>query len=90
MAGESTSTALLFRYTVQAGETDTDGVAVGTTLGLNGGTIKDAAENALNLTLNTVGDTTSVLVDTTAPTLSNVSIASNNAIDDSVGKYWQI
>ena len=90
VAGESTSTALLFRYTVQAGETDTDGVAVGTTLGLNGGTIKDAAENALNLTLNTVGDTTSVLVDTTAPTLSNVSIASNNAIDDSVANIGNI
>ena len=77
MAGASTSTALLFRYTVVAGETDTDGVLVGT-LGLNGGTIKDAAENALNLTLNTVGATISVLVDTTAPTLSDVGIASDN------------
>ena len=89
VADASTSTALLFRYTVVAGETDTDGVLVGT-LGLNGGTIKDAAENALNLTLNTVGDTTSVLVDTTAPTLSNVSIASNNAIDDSVANIGNI
>ena len=77
VADASTSTALLFRYTVVAGDTDTDGVLVGT-LGLNGGTIKDAAENALNLTLNTVGATTSVLVDTTAPTLSDVGIASDN------------
>ena len=89
VADASTSTALLFRYTVVAGDTDTDGVLVGT-LGLNGGTIKDAAENALNLTLNTVGATISVLVDTTAPTLSNVSIASNNAIDDSVANIGNI
>ena len=58
--GSGTS-ALLFRYTVQAGDLDTDGIAIGT-LAANGGTLKDAASNDGNLTLNSVGSTTAVLV----------------------------
>lgn len=63
------TTALVFRHVVQAGETDTDGITVGA-LGTNGGTIQDAAGNNATLTLSSVGSTTSVLVDTTAPTNS--------------------
>lgn len=75
LSGSGTN-ALVFRYTVQPGDTDTDGVAVGA-LGLNGGTIEDAATNNANLTLNNVGSTASVLVDTTAPTVSSVSVPAN-------------
>ena len=72
----SGGSALLFRYTVQNGDNDTDGIAVGT-LASNGGTLRDAAGNNANLTLNSVGSTTSVLVDASAPTVSSVSVPSN-------------
>ena len=65
VSGNGTST-LVFSYTVEAGDTDSDGVSVGA-LSLNSGTIRDAAGNDLTLTLNTVGATSGILVDTTAP-----------------------
>lgn len=74
-SGSGTS-ALLFRYTVQAGETDSDGIVVGA-LSANGGTLQDSAGNDMTVTLNSVGTTTSVLVDTTDPTISSVSAPSN-------------
>ncbi|MCU8013901.1 Ig-like domain-containing protein [Shewanella sp. SM74] len=67
---------LLFRYTVQAGESDTDGISVGT-LSANGGTLRDSASNNANLTLNSVGATTSVLVDATAPAVTSVTVPAN-------------
>ncbi|MGG6230905.1 T9SS type A sorting domain-containing protein [Tenacibaculum sp. SDUM215027] len=73
--GSGTS-ALVFRYTVQSGDSDTDGIAVGT-LAANGGTLKDAASNDAVLTLNSVGSTTGVLVDAVAPTITNVSVPAN-------------
>ncbi|CAM1368851.1 Por secretion system C-terminal sorting domain-containing protein (modular protein) [Tenacibaculum sediminilitoris] len=72
----SGTTALVFRYTVQAGDSDTDGIAVGT-LTTNGGTLKDAASNDAVLTLNNVGATTGVLVDGVAPTVTSVSVPTN-------------
>jgi len=51
----------VFTYTVQSGDEDTDGITV-TSLTLDGGTIKDTAGNNANLTLNSVGDTSGVLV----------------------------
>ncbi|HJV43018.1 M10 family metallopeptidase C-terminal domain-containing protein [Caulobacter sp.] len=68
----SGGSALVFRYTVQNGETDLDGVAVGT-LGLNGGTLKDAAGNSANLTLNAVGSTSNVLVNTASAAITSVT-----------------
>ena len=58
--------ALVFRWTVPAGDSDTNGITLGS-LGLNGGTLKDAAGNDASLTLNSVGSTSSVLVDSQAP-----------------------
>jgi hypothetical protein len=55
----SGSSALLFRYTIQPA--DRGSVTVGT-LQANGGTIKDAAGNNANLTLNNIGSTASILV----------------------------
>jgi hypothetical protein len=72
-ASGSGSTALVFSYTVQAGDTDADGIAVGA-LQANGGTLKDTAGNGMTLALNSVGSTSSVLVDTTAPTVASVSV----------------
>ncbi|KOF02518.1 hypothetical protein OB69_12165, partial [Roseivirga seohaensis subsp. aquiponti] len=75
-SGSGTS-ALLFRYVVQSGELDTDGITVGT-LSANGGTLKDAATNDANLTLNSVGATTAVLVDGVAPTVINVTSSTSD------------
>ncbi len=63
----SGGTALVFRYTVQAGDNDSDGIASASPINLNGGTIQDAATNIASLTF-TPPVTTGVLVDTGAPT----------------------
>ncbi len=73
----SGSSALVFSYTVESDLLDSDGIAVGA-LGLNGGTLKDAANNDMTLTLNSVGSTTNVLVDSTAPTVSGVTSTTAN------------
>ncbi len=70
VAGSGTTT-LVFQYTVQPGDTDSDGIAV-TGLTTNGGALHDVAGNAMNLALVNVGDTSNVLVDTTAPEASGI------------------
>lgn len=65
----SGSTALVFTYTVQAGDEDDSGIAV-SSLSLEGGTLQDASSNNATLTLNSVGDTSGVLVDGVAPVIS--------------------
>jgi len=72
-AGGSTATALLFRYTVQAGEADANGIGV-SSIQLNSGTIRDGANLPLTLTLNNVGSTTGVLVDGVAPSVTDVDV----------------
>ncbi|MBU3055927.1 DUF4347 domain-containing protein [Pseudomonas indica] len=63
--------ALVFQYNVQAGDTDADGIAV-TGLETNGGTLRDAAGNGADLTLNNVAPTSGVTIDTTAPTATGL------------------
>ncbi|MBD65171.1 MAG: hypothetical protein CME62_08190 [Halobacteriovoraceae bacterium] len=87
----SGSTGLEFAYTVQAGESDLDGITVtSTSIDLNGGTIKaaDTADAVLDFTLY-LDDLSGVIVDantgitppdqvtglTTAPTTSNTTLA---------------
>ncbi len=70
VAGSGTST-LVFQYTVQAGDNDADGISVGA-LSANGATLRDVAGNDMNLTLNNVGGTNGVIVDTVAPTPSAI------------------
>lgn len=62
---------LVFQYSVQAGDTDADGIVV-TGLEANGGTLRDAAGNSADLSLNSVAPTSGVIIDTTAPTLSSI------------------
>ncbi|MBO3700895.1 S-layer family protein, partial [Roseivirga sp. E12] len=69
----SGSTALLFRYTVQSGDEDTDGIAVGT-LAANGGTLQDGVLQDANLTLNNVGTTTNINVDAVVPTVTSLAV----------------
>ena len=70
----SGTTTLLFRYTVQSGDGDTNGIAVGGSIIANGGTLRDGAGNNAVLTLNSVGSTATVLVDAVAPTISSVTV----------------
>lgn len=68
LSGTGTST-LTFRYTVAAGDTDTDGISIGAnSLTLNGGTIKDGAGNAATTTFAAVAAASAAKVDTTATT----------------------
>ncbi len=80
----SGSSALTFRYTLQAGDLDVDGIVLAGVIDLNGGTLKDGSGNDLNLTLNSVGSTAAVLVDAvvpnapSAPDLADLSDSGNN------------
>jgi hypothetical protein len=81
VSGSGTN-ALTFEYTVASGNNDANGVVLGSSIVLNGGAIKDAATNAAVLTLNSVADTTGVLVDAVPPTVTSINIAGtspNNA-----------
>jgi uncharacterized delta-60 repeat protein/uncharacterized repeat protein (TIGR02059 family) len=70
------TTALVFRYTVLAGQTDTNGISIAANrLTLNGGTLKDAAGNNATLTHVLVADNANFLVDTTAPTATIATTA---------------
>ena len=71
VAGSGTS-ALTFRYTIEAGKLDADGISVGS-LSTNGGTIRDLAGNPGNLMLLSIGDTDGVLVDTAGPSVSSIT-----------------
>ncbi|MBO2010978.1 reprolysin-like metallopeptidase [Hymenobacter negativus] len=66
--GGSGTTGLVFRYFVVPGDSDSDGITVGT-LVLNGGIIQDALGNSAVLMLNAVPSTAGVLVDTVNPSV---------------------
>jgi Ca2+-binding RTX toxin-like protein len=68
---------VVFRYTVQNGDLDGDGIALGV-ISLNGATISDAAGNNASLTLNNIGGLTGILVDGVAPTAPAISQVSDN------------
>lgn len=81
----SGTTTLTFDYTVQAGDSSADLDYVGTnSLALNGGTIRDAANNNATLTLpspgaaNSLGANKAIVIDGIAPTVTNVT---SNAAD---------
>lgn len=69
----SGTNALLFRNTVVAGNSDPDGIVLAVAIDVNGATIRDAATNDANPTLNAVGSTTGVLVDANAPSVVSVT-----------------
>lgn len=71
----SGTTALVFRYTVAASDFDNNGIAVGSSITLNGGTIKNTAATAVDalLALNSIGNTTSVLVDGVVPSVNSIN-----------------
>ncbi|MFW9946185.1 MAG: NosD domain-containing protein [Candidatus Odinarchaeota archaeon] len=83
-SGSGTDT-LIFTYTVASGQTSSDLDYVATdSLSLNGGTIRDIVDNDADLTLPTPGaadslsDNKDIVIDTTAPTITNVSATNPN------------
>lgn len=70
----SGSNALVFQYTVQAGDNDGNGIALNS-IDLRGEPLTDLAGNNMNLTLNSVGSTLGVVVDTAAPTVTGIVTA---------------
>lgn len=65
----SGTTALVFQYTILAGQNDGNGIGIAAdSLRLNGGALTDAAGNAAVLAHGAVADHAGYLVDTTAPT----------------------
>ena len=86
LVGTATATSsLTFRYTVVEGDLDTDGIAVGAAMNLNGGTMRDEFDVDAILTLNSVAATDDVLVDgviPNAPVVVSLSEDSGTASDD--------
>ena len=85
----SGSHQIVFRYTVGETDNDSDGIGVTSPIALNGGTILDNARNAASLTFTVPSNLADILVDTTAPTVSSVSVSNgtyrkNQNIDISV------
>jgi len=76
----SGTTALVFRYTIQSGDADADGISISANqLALNSGTIKDAAGNNATLTHSAV----------TTDANRKVATASNNLLTGLVS-YWKM
>lgn len=64
--------ALLFRYSIVNGDSDSNGITIGA-LSSNGGALSDLAGNLGVNTLNSVGSTAAVLVDGSQPGVTNIS-----------------
>ncbi len=89
-AGSSSSNALVFKYTTQSGDLDADGIALGSSIDLNGGTITDGAGNSVTADLNSVSATTGVLVDAVAPTVTSVSVPSDGTYVEGQDIYFTV
>ena len=78
--------AAIFRYTVSEGDSDSDGIAIGANkLTLNGGSIKDAADNDASLAHNALPAQDGHKVDGVRPRLMGVRFLSSS--DGSDGAY---
>lgn len=77
----SETNALVFSYTVQPGDKDSDGIALGSSIVLRGGTIKGVEDSNAGLTLNSIGSTAGILVDGVVPAFdpaSGTTLSSDN------------
>ncbi len=74
----STTLALNFTSTVQAGDNDPDGIALLSPVELNGGTLVTASNGAAAALTFTPPATGGIVVDTTAPTVAHVTASTAN------------
>ena len=80
-----TATNVVFSYTVEEGVSDDDGIAISADkLTLNGGSIKDAADNAADLSHVALAVQGGHKVDGIRPTISSVSFVSSTGGNDGV------
>ncbi|WP_455296992.1 autotransporter domain-containing protein [Brucella pituitosa] len=75
------SSASVFRYTVQPGDMDLNGIGVGAAVVANGGGIRNAQGTDAVLTLNNVGATSSVLVNAVSPEVVSAAVVGSPAPD---------
>lgn len=66
ISGTGTST-IIFTYIIQDGQTDTDGISIGSAIDLNSGTIKSEISHVDAVLGFTSPVTTGIIIDTTAP-----------------------
>ena len=90
----SGSTILTFNYTVENGHNSLDlDYSSTAALVLNSGTIRDAADNDAVIVLDTPGGANSlggqkaIIVDTTEPTITNVTATNSNTSSNTDGEY---
>lgn len=76
VSGSGTS-ALVFRYTVPAGDVDANGIAI-SALSTGGALMQDAAGNDIVTTLNSVGSTAAINIDGTNPGIVNVGASTSD------------
>ncbi len=70
----TTSDSIVFRYIVQPGESDKDGVRTASSILLNNAEIKDIAGNNAILSFSNSNINKGILIDAIAPTVSSVSV----------------
>ncbi|MEN5301117.1 DUF4347 domain-containing protein [Pseudomonas sp. TWI628] len=78
LSGAGSST-LVFRLTVATGQLDTTGIAIGSAIQLNGATLRDAIGNDAHTALNGLPNTSAILVDAVAPTVSSLDLPASGA-----------
>ena len=87
----TTGSKVVFGYTVAVGDSDTDGISIAANkLSLNGGSIKDAAENDAVLSHSAVSTLSGHKVDGIKPTITRADfIGSSSGADDvhTIGEY---
>ncbi len=69
--------SLTFRYVVEAGDTDLDGISASSPLQLNSGNIRDSVNNTVSPLTYTPPNTTLVLVDANGATISSITPPAN-------------
>ena len=87
----TTGSKVVFSYTVAVGNSDVDGISIAADkLSLNGGTIKDAAENDADLSHSAVSALAGHKVDGIRPTITSVYLIGSSSGQDGVhtiGEY---
>jgi large repetitive protein len=79
--GGANSTTLTFRYTIAAGDTDTNGISINAgSLNLNAGTIADAAGNNANIANPAVVANANSKVDGSLPTLLSTEVVNGQVV----------
>ena len=81
----TTGSKVVFSYMVAVGDSDTDGISIAADkLSLNGGTIKDAGENAAELSHSAVSAQAGHMVDGIRPTITSAYLIGSSSNQDDV------